>query len=595
MKKYLIALTTILLLLGTALTTTATAQTDGSVDKVILTSTENYPDALVASAPASKLGIPVLLTNKEEIPEETRSSLEEYDPQEIILVGGPAVISENLEADLESEGYQVTRLWGMSRYGTANEVAEHFWAEGSQRALLVQNNFGSGSELLAQAKELARQQELPLFLVPEDKLPAEVLAQMNDLGVKQVTAVGPNLDPVKEGLEQAEMEMEQRFNGSQQQIKQKIRQQVSANLTSHSELVVVAAANFGHTISAPNLPNSASFIVSSEEEIEDAITAIQERNITEVKVVGQPDLASQIADELKNETEANVRLVSGRGNNMAERAVNLAHNLTARDQVKNRFREQAKRKIQKWQQKMEQAKDRISGKANKTLTRAKLMASNMTEEAKSLLEEANGSCRQGDWTKCREMAQKAMSEARKRGWQQTERQAERVRQRIEQETESLEEKVQEMTETNQEFGELMQQNMTVKERLGVINEFKNQHRQQVRSVMQQATEAMRGSAAADEKQGEEGETKEGEASGVRDYKARRGAEAVGNAMREVGKSVGGGGRASGETPTSSDTDSTESGSSGSEDSEEDTTGGSGGELEDTNTTSDSGSAAGSLG
>lgn len=43
------------------------SQQEDQVDKVILASESNYPDALMSSKVSQKLGIPVLLTEKEEI------------------------------------------------------------------------------------------------------------------------------------------------------------------------------------------------------------------------------------------------------------------------------------------------------------------------------------------------------------------------------------------------------------------------------------------------------------------------------------------------------------------------------------------------
>lgn len=74
---------------------------ENSVDKVILASNANYPDAIVSSAVSQKLGTPVLLTDKAQLSEETASALNELQPSEVIVVGGPAVVSDQVIQTLE--------------------------------------------------------------------------------------------------------------------------------------------------------------------------------------------------------------------------------------------------------------------------------------------------------------------------------------------------------------------------------------------------------------------------------------------------------------------------------------------------------------
>ena len=96
-------------------------QTESDGSAVILITTENYPDAMVAGAAANKEGYPLLFTDKEAIPNETLAEIENLQPATIYIIGGPAVISEEIEEEL-SENYEVVRVWGMTRYGTAADV-----------------------------------------------------------------------------------------------------------------------------------------------------------------------------------------------------------------------------------------------------------------------------------------------------------------------------------------------------------------------------------------------------------------------------------------------------------------------------------------
>jgi len=145
---------------------------EGSVGTVLLASTENYPDAMVASSAASKVNAPILLTDRDELPDEVAKTIHEMSPSEIIVLGGEAVISENIEVTLE-QNYSVSRMWGVTRYGTAVEVAEYFWQEGSDSALLVENDADDRrGNVLGMAKSIARTNGEPIFLTPGSKIPA---------------------------------------------------------------------------------------------------------------------------------------------------------------------------------------------------------------------------------------------------------------------------------------------------------------------------------------------------------------------------------------------------------------------------------------
>lgn len=85
-----------------------------------------FPDALSASAPAGMLGMPILLTGTDSLPESTARVLRESGTLEVVVAGGGAAVSERVVSDLRAQGYLVTRLAGPSRYSTARHV--NAWA-----------------------------------------------------------------------------------------------------------------------------------------------------------------------------------------------------------------------------------------------------------------------------------------------------------------------------------------------------------------------------------------------------------------------------------------------------------------------------------
>ncbi len=92
------------------------------IDRAFLAWSGGFPDALVAAGPAGMLGLPILLTGSDGLHPATATWLLGAGVDEVVAVGGPARLSEDVVEDLEGLGLQVRRLAGDDRYGTAREV-----------------------------------------------------------------------------------------------------------------------------------------------------------------------------------------------------------------------------------------------------------------------------------------------------------------------------------------------------------------------------------------------------------------------------------------------------------------------------------------
>ncbi len=102
-----------------------------SSKKAILTSGEDFPDALAISSYAAKEQIPILFSKKDIVPQITKNTLSSLGISEIIIIGGEGVISSLVENNLKQLGYQVSRISGINRYETASKVAETFFSSPS--------------------------------------------------------------------------------------------------------------------------------------------------------------------------------------------------------------------------------------------------------------------------------------------------------------------------------------------------------------------------------------------------------------------------------------------------------------------------------
>ncbi|MEN9804752.1 MAG: hypothetical protein RIS41_1599 [Actinomycetota bacterium] len=95
---------------------------------VFVATGDKFPDALAAGAAASSYGVPVLLVRPNSIPASTRLLLDRLGPTTIVLAGGTAAISAQVERDLRAlTGANIIRLGGVDRYETADLLTGDAW------------------------------------------------------------------------------------------------------------------------------------------------------------------------------------------------------------------------------------------------------------------------------------------------------------------------------------------------------------------------------------------------------------------------------------------------------------------------------------
>ena len=88
-----------------------------------MASGENFADALTVAPLANKNNMPILLVQKNKIPEEVKEVLKQMD--EVLVVGGELTISKEVENKLPN----ATRIAGANRYDTAKKIYEYGFKE----------------------------------------------------------------------------------------------------------------------------------------------------------------------------------------------------------------------------------------------------------------------------------------------------------------------------------------------------------------------------------------------------------------------------------------------------------------------------------
>lgn len=453
------------------------------VDRVLLASEENYPDALIGSSVSEKLGFPVILTEKEELSEEAEEALEEYAPEKVVVLGGPAVVSEEVIGELEDE-YSVDRLWGMTRYRTAQEAIDRFWPEGSEEAVLVEDTIEDRrGEVMAAARGFAG--ERPVLPVPEGKIPAGVLNQLEEMDVEEVDVIATEIsEEMRQDLEELDVETGEEVTAEdREQLRDEARERAKEGVRPGDNLLVVASQGHRDVISGNSLPDHVPFLVSDEEEIDEVVELVNEEEIEEVKIVGNPELASSIGEALEEETDAEVDLVVERAAEAVGQAAEIARG--NRPEFAGKFAE----RNQEWRERIEERQEKVEDRARREINRTEGVFEDWDgPELEERLGQAREAMEEGNYQEAREIAQEVRSEARKRRYEEVREDPGRVSEEVGREMMSLRERAQELREMNEEFGDMMQENMTVEERLETTESFRERRREKVQELVDEAAQ-----------------------------------------------------------------------------------------------------------
>ncbi|QOS67180.1 cell wall-binding repeat-containing protein [Eggerthella guodeyinii] len=163
---------------------------------VIVASGESYVDALSATSLAGALGCPILLTSRTSLPDSTAAAIRSLSPSEIIVVGGPGVVSEGVCADLGDLAPQVSPLYGTTGCDTQIEIYEYglsrsLW-DPEGRVIVASGSVAPGcfADALS-ASPVAFKLKIPVFITAESgKLPEKSLETLLDGRAKQAIIAG---------------------------------------------------------------------------------------------------------------------------------------------------------------------------------------------------------------------------------------------------------------------------------------------------------------------------------------------------------------------------------------------------------------------
>jgi putative cell wall-binding protein len=155
---------------------------------VFVTSGQTFPDALSASAAAGKLGGPVLLVRRDEVPAAVRAEILRLKPFSIYVVGGTASVSDATFAELAkfSPPSGIFRLDGADRYDVAVKVSARHFPSSDTVYLASGQNF---PDALA-GSAAAGAEKAPVLLTLRDRVPDAVRNEVARLKPQRIVVLG---------------------------------------------------------------------------------------------------------------------------------------------------------------------------------------------------------------------------------------------------------------------------------------------------------------------------------------------------------------------------------------------------------------------
>ncbi|MFT5222201.1 MAG: putative cell wall-binding protein [Glaciecola sp.] len=166
-----------------------------SAERILLATSRDYPDAVAASAYASMLDAPLLLTDPKTLSPEVAETIDALGVARVTILGGPGAISNDVEDSLKSLGLTVDRVAGKSRFETAAALADQVDRRGSVDVVAVAlgdrtDGRDAWPDALAAASLAGLASPIPTLLTRRNVLPQETAMAIERLGASKVILLG---------------------------------------------------------------------------------------------------------------------------------------------------------------------------------------------------------------------------------------------------------------------------------------------------------------------------------------------------------------------------------------------------------------------
>lgn len=114
---------------------------EGAAPTVLLARDDDFADSLSSNAVQGQLEAPLLLTNTDSLSPETAAELARLGAQQVVIMGGSTAVGDAVQAELEAQNYDVSRVGGATRIETSIELAQAYFPSATH--IMVARAFGS--------------------------------------------------------------------------------------------------------------------------------------------------------------------------------------------------------------------------------------------------------------------------------------------------------------------------------------------------------------------------------------------------------------------------------------------------------------------
>jgi len=168
------------------------ARFPSSAPVVYVTTGRGFADALSAAAAAARLGGPLILVERDSIPQAAAAELVRLAPHTVVVAGGTGVVSASVEEQLRAFAGSggVRRDAGPDRYATSRILAERAFAGLSPANVLIATGEGFADALAGSAMAAARGMPVLLVRGSDTALDLPTRLTLERIGVSSATIAG---------------------------------------------------------------------------------------------------------------------------------------------------------------------------------------------------------------------------------------------------------------------------------------------------------------------------------------------------------------------------------------------------------------------
>lgn len=162
------------------------ARFGGGASTVFIATGGTFPDALAGSPAAARANGPILLTSSGSLPAATAAELDRLNPSRIVVLGGPAAVSDGVVAQLAGYG-RVERWSGANRFETAATISRASFSPGVAVAYVATAR--TFPDALSGGAAAGRAGG-PILLVEQNSIPAATTAELARLRPGTIIVLG---------------------------------------------------------------------------------------------------------------------------------------------------------------------------------------------------------------------------------------------------------------------------------------------------------------------------------------------------------------------------------------------------------------------